>query len=222
MAEGIERFKTALVAAVGPNFAFWALPWAGALMIWWDKRLTGSTRFLVTSLALCSLGSIALGFQFRGHYFIALLPALALLTGFAVSRSLQLLRPHRTMEFLMAATILGVFCVGMGAAALGNGSVWFASPDDASWRMYGTSLFAQARELGADIQSRSSKDARIAVIGSEPEIYFYARSHSATGYIYTYPFMELQEYATNVQAEMIAQIEKGEPEYVVFVNDCFS
>jgi hypothetical protein len=55
-------------------------------------------------------------------------------------------------------------------------------------------------------------------MGSEPQIYFYADRHSATGYIYTYPLMENQKYAFKMQKEMIEEIEKAQPKYLVFVN----
>ena len=58
----------------------------------------------------------------------------------------------------------------------------------------------------------------IAVIGSEPQICFYSDRRSATKYIYTYPLMEPQPYAMQMQEEMIAQIETANPEFVVFVN----
>jgi hypothetical protein len=54
-------------------------------------------------------------------------------------------------------------------------------------------------------------------VGSEPEIYFYAQRHSATGYIYTYALMESQPYAATMQGEMMREIESNKPEYLVWV-----
>src|SRR5206468_3959543 len=58
----------------------------------------------------------------------------------------------------------------------------------------------------------------VAVIGSEPEIYFYSGRRSATGYIYTYGLMEAQKYASTMQDEMIREIETARPKFVVLVN----
>ena len=58
----------------------------------------------------------------------------------------------------------------------------------------------------------------MAVIGSEPQICFYSGRRSATGYIYTYPLMELQPYAPTMQRQMIQEIETADPRYVVFVS----
>jgi hypothetical protein len=57
----------------------------------------------------------------------------------------------------------------------------------------------------------------VAVLGSEPEIYFYAQRHSATGYIYTYALTEEQAYASTMQREFIREVESAVPEFVVYV-----
>ena len=56
------------------------------------------------------------------------------------------------------------------------------------------------------------------MIGSEPQIYFYSQRHSATGFIYMYPLMEQQKYASNMQDQMIQEIEQAKPDFVVFVS----
>ena len=55
------------------------------------------------------------------------------------------------------------------------------------------------------------------MLGSEPEIYFYSHRHSATGYIYTYALMEPQKYAQQMQQEMIREIERARPKYLISV-----
>jgi hypothetical protein len=60
------------------------------------------------------------------------------------------------------------------------------------------------------------------VVGSEPEIYFYSQRLSATGYVYMYPLMEPQPYASTMQKEMIAEIEATHPRFLVMVDDPLS
>jgi hypothetical protein len=88
--------------------------------------------------------------------------------------------------------------------------------------LYGAELFPEAEPVAAYIREHSKPDAQIAVLGSEPEIYFLARRHSATGYIYAYPLMEPQPFAGAMQRDMIREIETNAPEFVVFVNQNFS
>jgi hypothetical protein len=68
------------------------------------------------------------------------------------------------------------------------------------------------------IQRNSRKDQRIVVIGSEPQIYFYSHRHSSTSQIYTYPLMEPQPFARQMQEDMIRQIERNPPQFLVFVS----
>ena len=51
-----------------------------------------------------------------------------------------------------------------------------------------------------------------------PQIYFYSHRHSATGYIYTYPLMEPQTYARQMQSAMIHEIESAKPTYLISVT----
>ena len=71
----------------------------------------------------------------------------------------------------------------------------------------------------ADYLSRhSAPDQEIAVLGSEPQLYFYARRISATRHIYAYPLVEQQPFARTMQEEMCQEIEAAKPEFVVIVR----
>jgi hypothetical protein len=78
--------------------------------------------------------------------------------------------------------------------------------------------FVESLPIAGYIKSHSSEDDTIAVIGSEPQIYFYANRKSATGYIYMYEMMKPQVYASQMQNEMIREIESAKPRYIVLVN----
>lgn len=221
--KGEELMRTTSRAVIGPNVVFWLLCCAGAIFMWWEERLEARRRMLLVALLLCSLASVSVGFYYREHYFILLLPAVSLLAAVAVSRSIHLLRRDRSVELFLALAVVVAFPVAVGAAVIGNGAVWFTlSPREAVENIYLTTVFSDARELGESLKTTAAPDARIAVIGSEPEIYFYANRRGATGYIYTYPLMERHPYAAKMQAEMMRAIETNRPQYVVFVQNPLS
>jgi hypothetical protein len=83
--------------------------------------------------------------------------------------------------------------------------------------IYGPNPFPEAVRVAEYLQEHTNRTDTIAILGSEPEIYFYAHRHSATGYIYTYGLMEPQRYAVQMQLEMMREIEAGRPKYLVFV-----
>src|SRR3989449_10778808 len=96
--------------------------------------------------------------------------------------------------------------------------LWEAPPERVTRELFGLSPFPESVEIARYLRSRTAEGERIAVIGSEPEIYFYAGRRGATGYIYMYPLMEDQPYAARMQRQMIDEIEAARPRFVVLVN----
>ena len=83
---------------------------------------------------------------------------------------------------------------------------------------YGDELFPECKRVARLIAEDTSPGDRIVVLGSEPEIYFYARRRSAIEPMYMYPLLEPHDFAESMQRKAIRQIESIRPEYVVFVN----
>jgi hypothetical protein len=83
---------------------------------------------------------------------------------------------------------------------------------------YGLNPFPESLEIARYIRDRTTVNDRIAVIGSEPQIYFYSKRRAATGYIYSYALMEDHPYALKMQDEMIREITAANPEFLIFVN----
>ena len=83
--------------------------------------------------------------------------------------------------------------------------------------IYPESPFAESIRIANYVRDHTSSNDTIAVLGSEPQIYFYSQRRSATGYIYTYGLMEPQKYARQMQEEMIHEIERARPKYLISV-----
>lgn len=91
-------------------------------------------------------------------------------------------------------------------------------PREASRSTYGLNPFPESLEIARYIKNNSNDNDQVAILGSEPQIYFYSNRRSATGYIYTYALMESHPYALTMQREMIAEIERAKPKFLVFVR----
>jgi hypothetical protein len=89
------------------------------------------------------------------------------------------------------------------------------TPRDVTRSRYSLNPFVEAPAIGQYLRERTTEGDRIAVLGSEPEIYFYAGRTSATGFVYTYPLMEPHAFASGMQRDMIAEVEAARPKYVV-------
>jgi 4-amino-4-deoxy-L-arabinose transferase-like glycosyltransferase len=228
------RYAAAYVAEVpasaawgifGKSFAFvtsmalpfWIVAGAGLVAVWltqWNLR----TRVFVTGLAAASMLAVCPGFYFRPHYFILMLPAIALATGVAVVTLARLLRRVVSRQ-AGTAIAAAAFAALIASYAWPERAYLFTMDGNAVNRsIYGTNPFIEAPEIAKYIRERTQEGDRIAVLGSEPEIFFYAGRMSATAHIYTYPLVEGQPYAARMQDEMIRQIEAAGPKYVVFVQ----
>ena len=207
-------FWKSFLWVTAPGVWLWLMAAAGLVFLWLDRRLQTS-RWWFLGFCLASALAVCPDFYFRKHYFLIALPAVALLGGTAVSAVNRRFAPGRWPVLILVLAIVGTVAA--------NRELWFRlSPLQATAAVYGDDPFGEAEIIAKYIELNSPPGARLAVIGSEPEIYFLARRHSATGYIYTYALMEPQPFARKMQDEMIGEIEAVRPEFVLFTNNPFS
>jgi hypothetical protein len=196
---------------------FWLFAGFGAVALWFG-RWTADVRFFLSALLVASFLAICPGFYFRDHYFILLLPPIALLLGVATE---SLDRITSLAAGPRAARVISVaFCTALVVSYVAKERAFlFSMPmSELSRTRYRGNPFVAAIEIASYIRKHTSPDERVAVLGSEPEIYFYANRRSATRYLYAYPLMEDQKYSRAMQNEMIHEIEAAHPKYLVFVQ----
>ncbi len=215
--EGLDTLRLLLPKVVLPVLPIWVVAGAGFSALLWNRAARKQWFFLLTFF-LCSVAAVCPGLYFRQHYFILLLPSIALLAGVAVGCGTASLKQHLRSRVWAALPLVVFVAAFAGSLYLQRNYLFKAGPFAAARMIYGSNPFPEADEVAYYIKNHSAKDARVAVLGSEPEIYFYADRRSATGYIYTYGLMEEQPYAGEMQRQMIGEIEAAQPEYVVLVN----
>ena len=168
--------------------------------------------------AVFSFLAICPGLYFREHYFILMLPAVALLAAAAVRGLFLSLKRLWPFPLCLAAVGALVAAAMLQTIYLERRYLFTLTPSQISKQVYGESPFAESLEIARYVQERTSPEDRIAVVGSEPQIYFYANRLSATSQIYTYALMERHPYARVMQEEMISQIEKARPKFLIYIN----
>ena len=120
---------------------------------------------------------------------------------------------------LVRFVLLLLFCAALGQPILAARKFYFeVSPVQASHLRYEGNPFPECVRVAEYLREHTEAGDTIAVLGSEPEIYFYSKRHSATGYIYTYGLMESQSYARQMQEEMIREIESARPKYLIWMG----
>ena len=211
----LQSFSAGFAGVLNSGRVLWIFAGAGVVVLLRNWKIYRNSLFIM-GLFLFSFLSICPGFYFRQHYFILLLPAVAIAIGLVVSSASRwLAAKNPRLSFI---PIL-LFIMACGHAGYTHRNVlFFLSPQEACRAVYGANPFPEALKIAEYIKQHASKDATIAVLGSEPEIFFYSGLKSSTGYIYTYGLMEPQPYAATMQRQMTREIESAKPEYVVVVN----
>jgi hypothetical protein len=117
----------------------------------------------------------------------------------------------------LAATMLLV-----AAAAF---SIWWQrdffflwTPTRACQETYSMNPFVESCVIADYLRDHTTPDQRVAVLGSEPQVYFYAKRRAATGHIYAYPLVERQPFALQMQREMCREIGAAKPAFLVYVH----
>jgi Dolichyl-phosphate-mannose-protein mannosyltransferase len=203
-----------ITEAIGIGWLLWAFAGLGLVLGMADRRNRVSAIFLLGLLVFSAL-AVCQGLYFRPHYFIMILPVVSLLVGLAISKLSDLLTGRMILVRFLPLFLLGAM---LSLPILWEKKIFFGvSPVEACRMMYSDNPFAEAVKIAAYLREHTNPDDTIAVLGSEPEICFYAQRHSATGYIYTYGLMEPQKYAREMQEEMTREIERAQPKFLVSI-----
>jgi 4-amino-4-deoxy-L-arabinose transferase-like glycosyltransferase len=158
--------------------------------------------------------AVAPGGHFREHYFLWLLPAVCLAFGTCADQWTR-----AGINLRRRLLVAGVLGASLAWTLWCDRDVLFRlSPAEVSRRMYGDSPFAESPAIGEHIRRTTPATATIAVLGSEPQIPFYARRRSASGFLYLYPLVEPHPHAEAMQRQFAAEVEAASPDIVVIVR----
>jgi Dolichyl-phosphate-mannose-protein mannosyltransferase len=217
MAQAFGLLQIILPHVVGPVLLIWLIAGVGLTAFLWCSRARAHGVFAGLFL-LFSILAVCPGLYFREHYFILMLPALSLLAGLAVSCASRRLWERRRSLALAAMPAL-LFLAAFVFTIYQQRQFFFRmTPLAVTHQIYGSNPFPEALDIARFVAKHTSTNTPLAILGSEPEIYFYSRRHSATGYIYTYELMEPQKYASRMQNEMITEIAMARPEVIIYVD----
>lgn len=209
--DGAANLARSASAILGEAPLLWMLAGAGLLAVAWRGGPLPGRAFLLALPAFSFLG-VSSGLYYRPHYFIMALPAAALLAGAAVH-----LAARRWGRPAALAGLGLVIAGGLQSAWTQRDLLFRMTPAQVSRALYGPNPFPESPEIARYLATRTLPGDRIAVLGSEPQIFFYARRLSATGHIYAYGLMEPQPLARAMQQQMAREVEAARPPYVVWV-----
>ncbi|MBP7821761.1 MAG: glycosyltransferase family 39 protein [Saprospiraceae bacterium] len=213
--QGMDTLKI-MITYVTKGFSFlWIIGILGWIIsFFFIKNLP--RRIFIALFVLLSLLSITPGLYFRNHYFITMLPALALGFGLFFEGA------NKFLENNKISAGIGVYAIALLAVliAIGKNADYYFKDDTETIvkKTYGSNPFNEMEKIASYISSNSTPNDKIAVFGSEAEVYYYSKRRAATGYLFVYEMMKNQPNNMLMQKEMLREIEKNDPEYLLLSN----
>lgn len=212
--QGFSNLRYALGEQAPSLAPVWVLAVVGLLG---SVAAGGRERAVLAGWLGASLLGVAVGLQFRPHYFLQALPALAAAAGVGLAAAVRVAGASGVRAAAGVAAVLALAVVG--APALANRAVLTAeTPHAAAREIWGLNPFPEAVTIARHIARTSQPDETVFVVGSEPEILFYAGRRSATRYIFFYPLTGGYPGARARQREAWDEVTRARPGYVVWVH----
>ncbi len=154
---------------------------------------------------ISSLFGMSIGGHWSRHYYVQLIPALALMGGSGISLLMQKTTRRFTYRLLACAGVIFVFF---------DLPLWFTSPEIVSKVVYDRPGYVLNDEVANFINAGTYENDTIYVAFYQAEIYYLAKRRNAVGQLYGY---ELHASSATYD-EIVASIRSREPAMIVWVQ----
>lgn len=166
--------------------------------------------------------SVSPGLRFYGHYWIILLPALAIGVG-ALWEFLDA-RLERHLSARQVKIVLFALLLGVGGYHIYDQREVYMQPDVERWARlsYGNNPFLEIQDIAEKLREYGRADAEVAVMGSEPQLYVYLNQVPFTPHTFITFLNKRHPRRGAMRAEFTSDVQRVQPKYVVFVNHPYS
>ncbi len=185
---------------------FWGLGIAGVVYVINDKRKLWLDRLVLTFWSIGSVVALGIGRFYHGHYYIVLLPVVAYGLGVLIHRI------RISPAFGVRALVLLIV-----ALTLNYGPLWNKTPQEMCIASYEGStgvVFARAQVVGEYLAMKARGESAF-IVGSEPEILFYAGLKSASRMIYNLPLISPTRKILEYNGQTIVELKKHPPQWLI-------
>lgn len=211
------RFITKFTAILSSASLLWILAGLGFFTLV-TKSIAKHHRVFLLMYAIFSILSICPGFYFRRHYFVLLLPCASLLVGVTISVFTDFLSRFSSKKIQYGVPIFLIVICLCQLIYKESDFIFRMTPFQISRSTYGLNPFPESLEIADFVQKHTSPEDCIAILGSEPQIFFYSQRRSASSYIYMYPLMENHDFALQMQKGFIKDVQARNPKYLIYIN----
>lgn len=202
---------------VTPYKWFWYHAFAAALIIF--IKSFKSVKWHPLIVFACSAATVVPGFYFYGHYWIQVLPGLALLAAFTMQALLTLLKSFK-LNFQVLSYWYAIVFLILVLIHINSKKDYYINPNyhQILRTVYGTNPFPESMEIANWINSHSKPNDGLVVIGSEPQLYFYTQKKCPSRHAYFAAIVDNVPQHKVWQREFVADVDRSKPKYLIFFN----
>src|SRR5262249_24084794 len=91
------------------------------------------------------------------------------------------------------------------------------TPEQKARRLYGPETFPESPVVGRFLAGRSTPEDTVFILGSEPQILYYAERKSASRFIFVYPLMFPTPATERYCQEVIDELRRNGPAFIITV-----
>lgn len=214
---GSRALTTGLSIIARAQPLLWLLAGVGFFGLF-TLRIPAWRKAFVVGFFVASFLAVCPGLYFRPHYFLFMMPAVALFAGLGALAVVRLAGRLGSPALAVAIPAIFVCIVAGHAVYIQRAYLFTLEPGTILRRTYGGCPFEESLPIADAIREHTDPNEPIAMLGSEPQILFYADRRSASPYIYMYPLMEEHAFAAEMQRELIRDIEQTRPRILLYVD----
>lgn len=183
------------------------------------KSIPFKTKLFAITLSFFSFMMIVPGFYFYGHYWIQLIPGLAILSGLTFQCIMALLNSFNIKFKFIKYAYVAIFGILSFNHITGQKSYYFNPNYERILRtVYGNNPFPESMEIANWITANSKPEDQIVLLGSEPQIYFYTKKKCPSRHAYFAAIVDNVPQHKEWQREFVADVEKAAPKFLIFFN----
>ncbi len=194
---------------------FWIIAVSGIFLLFFTKENLHK-KIWMPVWAVLAFMTVTPGLRFYGHYWLMLMPLVAVLVGSAFY-SIQSLLEGRGK--VLATLIPALIFAGIFLQNIASHSGYYFNPnyDNILRDTYGMNPFPEAKVIGDKLKTMAKKGDKILLIGSEPQLYIYTGMDAPNRHAY---FTHLVSDATKTRAndwqkEFTDNLNQEKPRFVV-------
>lgn len=184
----------------------WLLPllFSAALLYYSEKKLKlFGLLWLATSFAGMTMGG-----QWHSHYYIQILPPVAVLGAAGI---MEMFRRSK----LLKTTAIVLSSISLLWLITDQGSYWLMSPDKISWNLFKRAEYLVADKIADYIKESTKPSDSIYIAFAEAEIYYLAQRQAAVPQQLYWLQVKHNRY---IWEKLKAAIEDGKPEFIIWIQ----